>query len=282
MSPKYAGYWLAQMLSASLPAPLAFWVAERVADAQWRRPTADRLAVQRNLSIILEAPAAPHAELVRNVFRNFGRYLVEFFAIHRMAQPGLTIEGAEHLREAQERHRGTILLTGHLGNWEAGAALIQRMGYPVTVVALPHDDPRLDRLFNRQRQRCGLDVIPLGEDVAHRSLRSLRDGRLLGILGDREFTGQGLRARLFRRPVVLPRGPAVLSLRSRAPAVPTFLIREGRWQFRLCFEPPIWPGNRGAGKETAETLTQRYAEVLERYLKRFPDQWLMFRSMFEG
>jgi KDO2-lipid IV(A) lauroyltransferase len=278
MSVKYVGYRLAQWLSAHLPTASAFGFAEQLADFQWRWSTKDRAAVQTNLSVILGARTPGSAPLVREVFRNFARYLVEFFTIHQVQHPEVRIEGHKYLTSAQRHHRGAIVLTGHLGNWEVGAALIRRMGFPVTVVALPHDDPRMDQLFNRQRQRCGVNVIPLGTDAARRSLQSLCDGQLLGLLVDREFTGKGLTLSVCGQEITLPRGPATLSLRSQVPVVPTFLIREGIWKFRLWFEPPIWPQTHEVKETAVRMLTQTYAAIFERYLKRFPEQWLMFQD----
>ncbi len=285
MSLRHAEYRLASWLSRRLPAASAFGLAERLADIRWRSAARERAIVQANLSVIAGSRPAEQATLAREVFRNFGRYVVEFFNVHRVAHPEVEVEGYEHLLSAQRARRGVIVLTGHLGNWELGGVLIQRMGFPVSVVALPHQDPRMDRLFNRQRERCGLKIIPLGSGAAHRSLQRLRDGELLGVLGDWEFNDAGLAISLCDRQVMLPRGPAILSLRGRSPIVPTFLIREGMWKFRLCFEPPIWPERpvrRVASMESSvRSLCQRFAHVLERYLQRFPAQWLMFQPSFE-
>lgn len=281
MSAKHFAYRLAQWLSQRLPPSAAFGCAERVADLWAHGAPRECAAIRRNLSLALGS-AAP-AALVREVFRNFGRYLVEFFTIHQTPKPAVAIEGYEHLLNARRQGRGAILLTGHLGNWEVGAVLVRRLGFPVTVVALPHDDPGTDRLFNRQRHRCGLEVIPVGRDAARRSLARLAEGSLLGMLGDREFGRHSLTVRAFRRELTLPRGPAVLSLRARAPVIPTFLIREGPWALRLCMEPPIEPeAPRNDGGSPAHRLTQRYAQVLERYVQQAPAQWLLFEPAVAG
>ena len=279
MSATYLGYRMTRWLSTRLPAPVAFRWAERLADLRWRCSAEDRAAVQGNLSAILGASFSERTSLIREVFRNFGRYLVEFFSIHQTPEPEVRVEGYDHFKTAQERRRGMIVLTGHLGNWEVGAVVIRRMGFPISVVALPHDDPRMDRLFNEQRQRCGVDVIPLGPEAARCSLKSLRNGRLLGLLGDLEFGRHGLAVSPEAWEMTLPRGPAVLSLRGQVPVVPTFLIREGAWKFRLCFEPPIWPEAQEATEASVRALTHTYAAVFGRYLKRFPEQWLMFNPM---
>ena len=282
MGAQYAGWRLLQWLSHRLPTTVLFRCAERLADRQWRTSAHDRQAVQANLALALGTPVPEHSPIVREVFRNFARYLVEFFSIHRVQAPSVEVDGYGHLEEAHHSRRGVILLTAHFGNWEAGAVLIRRMGFPVSAVALPHADPRTDRLFNDQRRRCGIDVIPLGEEAMHRSLRSLRDGHLLGVLGDQQFTRHGLSVTLCGKTVTLPSGPARLCLRSLAPMVPTFLVREGVWKFRLCFEPPVWPQPRPGGSVAVQRLTQRYASVLERYLTRFPSQWLLFQPLADS
>ena len=279
MTAKSAAYHLAQWLSLTLPSSVSFGLAQRLADLQWRCSVQDRSAVHANLEMVLGTALPQDAPLVREVFRNFARYLVEFFALHRVPRPDVTVDGSEFLSQAHRAGRGVIVLTAHLGNWEAGAVLIHRMGFPVSAVALPHGDSGLDRLFNAQRQRCGIEVIPLGRDAAARSLRSLQAGHVLGILGDRVFAGDGLQVTCYGRQLLLPRGPALLSTRSQAPVVPASLVREGMWKFRLLCEQPIWPTGRVAAMEALHALTQRYATAMERHLKRWPGQWLMFERV---
>ena len=279
MSPKYVGYQLAQWLSTTLPSHSAFRCAESLADCQWRWSAADRRAVQANLACLMRQAPTEQSRSVREVFRNFGRYLVEFFTMHAVAHPEVVVEGGEHLTAIRHHPRGAIVLTAHLGNWELGAMVLHRMGLSISAIALQHDDPHMDQLFNRQRQRCGIRVIPLGQDAARQGLQWLQGGHLLGVLGDRDFSGNGLMTRFCGRGVLLPRGPATLSLRAGAPILPVFLIREGCWQFRLCVEGPVWPPARATGEEALRVVTEAYAAVIERYVKRFPDQWLMFQPI---
>jgi KDO2-lipid IV(A) lauroyltransferase len=300
MSVKYAGYRVAQWVSVRRPTRGAFRVAEWFADLRFRASRSDRLAVCDNLSLMAGEPIGERSPRVREVFRHFGRYLVEFFAIHAVAHPALQVEGVSHLTGALSRGRGVIAMTAHLGNWELAAVFLKRMDMPIAAIALPHEDRRMDALFNRQRERCGVSVLPLGRNAARRGLRHLHQGGVLGVLADRDFSDHGVPITLRGRQVTLPSGPATLSLRARAPVVPVFLIREGPWAFRLCVEPPIWPSQqpcgmrdaacgmsgriegawgRGRVGEAVQELTQQYAEVLERYLTRCPEQWLMFQPI---
>jgi KDO2-lipid IV(A) lauroyltransferase len=318
-------------LLRALPRRAVYAGAELVADLQWRTAARERAAVAANLSIALGREVSPQATEVREVFRNFGRYLVEFLSMHEAGTAAVTVEGAEYLAQAHRAGKGVVALAAHLGNWELGAVCVRRLGVPMATLALPHADPRVDDLFNAQRARCGVAVIPLGPRAVGESLQWLRVGGVLGMMGDLDAAEGGICTPYCGRLVTLPRGPALLSLRSGAPVVPAYLVREaplvqdnlpgdagrcaaegsrlkaegthfplepgalslepqgaqspqpratvrtGASAFRLIIEPPIWPCEEG--REAVALLTQRYAEVLERYVRRFPEQWLLLQEL---
>lgn len=275
----YWAYRLAREVAVRLPARAAYGVAERVADARFERATVAREAVCTNLTALLGSAPDGHTGTARAVFRNFGRYLVELFRMHREGPPVVTLEGLEHLAAAQRAGRGVIVLTAHLGNWELGAAYLHRMGHAISAAALPHANARMDRLINCQRSLCGVEAIPLGPGAMREALRRLHDGRLFGVLGDWDFGGDGLACPMGRGTLVVARGPAVLSQRSGAPIVPMAMIREGPWVFRLRCAPPL-QAEAGAPTETAVArLVQAYAAGMAHWVLEYPEQWLMFQPV---
>jgi KDO2-lipid IV(A) lauroyltransferase len=204
-----------QRAAPRLPERAAFALADAIASTLAQCSPVRRAAVEANLRRILPA-AGDEARSSPEVFRHFGRYLCEFFRMHR-ARPRLVIEGRGHLEQSRAGGRGAILLTAHLGNWELGAVTLSRLGFPVSVIARTHPDPRTNALFVRQRQQCGVRVIPLELGVTHHALRSLANGHFLGMLGDRDFMGNGVPVTFGTGSLTIPRGPAVLALRSGAP-----------------------------------------------------------------
>jgi KDO2-lipid IV(A) lauroyltransferase len=280
MTLRALGFSFADWLSNRLPNPTAFAWGEAFADWQWRVSAADRRTVAGNLKLVQGVPVPERSPMVREVFRHFARYLVEFFTLRDVSSLRVSVIGEEHLRTACRAPRGAIALTAHLGNWEMGAILIRRMGVEVSAVALPHEDAATNRLFNRQRRRFGVDVIPLGSHAATHSLQALRRGHVLGLLGDQRFGDRGVAVSLCGRRVLLPRGPATLSVRSEAPVLPTFITREdGRWSFRLRFGPPIHPQREHSLEDSIGSVAQQYAAILGEELRRCPTQWAMFQPL---
>ena len=279
MSVRSLGYRLGQWASLVLPYRGAVWLAERIADWRYACCRDDREAVQRNVALILGASSEETSPAVREVFRNFGRYLVEFVRAHGPCQPALTVEGREHLTHALQVGRGAIILSAHLGNWELGGIVLRRMGFQVSAVVLPHRDRGANTFFDHQRRRCGIGVIPLGPHSTKACLAQLKAGGLLGIVADREFGASSIEVTLLGRQVQVPRGPAVLSLRTGTPIVPTFLVWSEPGHVQLSMEPPIWPTSGSSPASRVAMLAQAYVSVIERYIRALPTQWLMFQPL---
>ena len=281
MADAFHRFRLTQWIAHHLPLPAAGRLAECVSDLQWRLSSTDRAAVCENLRRITGRDIDERSPLVRDVFRHFGWYLIEFLDMPRLQQRGLIVADLDELADRLRPFRSGIIFSAHLGNWELGAAAIRGLGLPTSVVALRHEDARLDRLFNEQRARCGVGVIPSDVSSTRESLGLLRRGGWLAMLGDRDFGATGVEVDWFGGRARLPRGPALLSLRTGAPVVPVFMIREGPGRFRLHSEPAILPQS-GAPPQAIRDLTQRYARVLESYIRRYPTQWLVMQPMLDA
>ncbi len=274
----YLLYRLGLWLNAVLPPRCCAWLVRHLADWHARRVPIDRAVVRSNLSLIVSAPVAEDDSRVKEVFRHFGWYLAEFFRDHRHHLV-VTTTGYRHLLSVSQVHRGCMMLTGHIGNWELGAVFLRRAGFPMSVVALAHTNRRINRLFDDQRRRLGTEVIPLGPHTVSRCLSALQRGHLLGLVADRGYGTDGVVVELFGHRWMMPRGPAVLSLRSGAPVLPTFIIRQAPGSLHLFIEPPIWPSQGPGDEQHVVQLTQTYAQALERYVRQFPTQWLMFQAL---
>lgn len=275
----YGIYRLAQWLSTSLPYPVARVLAQCLADVQYGCSGVIRRNVSENLALLLRQAVPEDSPWVNEVFRNFNRYVLEFFSVHHIATLDVILEHEEYLHEARRQGKGAIILSAHLGNWEVGAVFIRRMGFPMSAVALPHAQPRLDRLFNEQRRRCGIDVIPLGAQATRQSLQCLREGQWLGVLGDWVVAGSGVSVSFCGREQLFPVGPALLSLRAQVPIVPVFLIREGDWKFRFLVDEPIRPPENSGKERVVYDLVSRYVASMERCLLQAPTQWLLFQPL---
>ncbi len=285
--PFYLFYWVGYVGCLLLPRRFCYWVACRLADFCYLRFDKDRVAVEGNLAAVLKTDQVPPA-LTREVFRNFSRYLVDFFRFSHLdsqkVRQLVRVEGLERMKAALDEGRGAIGLTAHLGNYELAGAVLALLGLPVNAVVLTHQNPRVDAFFTRQRARVGVQGIPIrGNNLKaflEASLSALRRNEILALVGDRDFFNHGITLPFFGRSLKVPTGPAAFSLRTGAPIVPGFLIRESDGSYRFILESPIFVPN-GVDKEKAQRqIIQSCLEVMARYIRQYPTQWYMFQEFW--
>ncbi len=235
----------------------------------------------------------PYHKISRHVFINFARYLVEFFRTPRLdlkyIEKHIKIEGRENLDKALDLGKGAVLLSAHLGNWELGAAVLSMLGYKINIIAWAHKNSLINNFFLQQRQSKGITVIPLGAGV-RKAFSALKNNEIVALLGDIDYTKPetGIKVKLFGRDTILPKGPAVFSLKTAAPIVPIFLLREKANKFRFVLsEPIIFKPFKNAESDSANAesnliaLTEKVAKVIELYVARYPGQWFMLTPRWQ-
>ncbi|MEO8632584.1 MAG: lysophospholipid acyltransferase family protein [Chloroflexota bacterium] len=239
-----------------------------------------RRAVRANLAVI--APERNGRGLIRRIFVEQTRNYVEIFSIPRIDPKtflaGIRAEGWEHVARAYEQGKGVVLASAHLGPVSVVGQMVIAHGYPVALpVEAEHSE--FQRAVNRARGGAGLQLIRT--DSSRGIFRVLREGKVLGILADRAVTNVGERVEFFGRQALLPTAAVVLSLRTGAPLVPSFAGRSDG-MLTASFEPPLEIPNTGDREADVREGVQRFARVLERYVRKTPEQWTVFEDFWRG
>jgi len=258
--------------------------ASRMADIYYIFAKKDKESLAKNLKIILKTDDDKIIKRhIRNVFRNFAKYLSDFFKFAILNSEDIKrlvkVEGRENIDKVLEKGKGGLFVTAHLGNWEMGAIVVGNLGYSLYALALPHKDKRINDFFLKQRSSFGAKTIPIGSQIRN-CIRLLKNNDLLAIVGDRDFANSGQEADFFGRRTILPKGPAFFSLKTGAPILPTFVVRNPDNAFTMYIDKPISINPTGNKEKDLVEITKRYVSVMEHYIRSYPDQWYAFREVW--
>jgi KDO2-lipid IV(A) lauroyltransferase len=219
----------------------------------------------------------------RRVFRNFGVSMAEFFKApsrtRAQIEQRLTVVGLEHLDAAFREGKGVLLITGHFGNWELMARYLCMLGYPIAVIARDADDRSTTELVTMLRERSGYKVFPRG-NAARLVLRALRANEAVGILPDQN--AGDVFVEFFGQKAGSVAGPAVFHLRTGAPLVPLFNVRLPGDYHRVEILPPMRFEPTGDAQADYQRIMQALHDVLESYVRRYPDQWLWLHDRWKS
>jgi Kdo2-lipid IVA lauroyltransferase/acyltransferase len=248
-----------------------------------------RLAI-RNLRAAFPLRSERECEAIaRGMFAHFGRLLTVLLKFSTM-QPRemlahVEFEGEERVRAAHAHGRGVLLFTGHFGFWEINALVHALEIQPMAVLARPLDNPLLHDLLESVRRRTGNSVI-YRRGAIRRVLRALGDNQAVAILIDQHIhSTDAVYVDFFNRPAATTSALAALAIRTGAPVVPVFALPQPGGRFRMVYEHAVEPP-RADDPDAIRAFTQRCTDVLEMYVRRYPDLWLWmhrrWREVDEG
>lgn len=277
-------YRFGQFIALSLPLKFVYGFAVFLADLHYSFAFGDRRSVQANLRIIFpDKSIRDLRKISRAVFRNFAKYLVDFFRFQnldlRYIDKNIKLENLHNFDQALAKGKGVIVLSAHLGNWELGGVVIAQLGYPFWVVALPHKNKKVNEFFDGQRNAKGVKVIAMGKAVRS-CISEIRKNHMVALVGDRDFTEKGIVIDFFGKPMHFPEGPGALSLMTGAAIVPGFMFRNPDDSFTLRIEKPVEFYPCGDKEKDLVGLITTYKKVMEDYIRKYPEQWYVFRKFW--
>jgi KDO2-lipid IV(A) lauroyltransferase len=233
--------------------------------AGWRARIRDNLALVRP-----DLPEADRARLEREVPRSIGRTLAELYSgpdfVARVAREPLQGPGVPALEEAFSRRRPVLLVTGHLGNYDAIRGGLIARGYPVGGLYRPMDNAFFNVHYVAAISRIGTPLFPRGRKGLAEMIRFLKGGGMVGVVLDQSM-GDGAMLSFFGQPALTSLSPAEMALRYDALVLPTYGLRRPDGGFDLWIEAPI-------PHTTAEAMTQALNDSLEAQVRAHMDQWL--------
>jgi len=182
-------------------------------------------------------------------------------------------DGEERVRLAYAQGKGVLFVTGHFGFWELHAVVHALQLAPIGVLARALDNPYLNDLLERIRQRTGNTVI-YRQGTIRRVMRMLQTGQGVAVLIDQHIQSRdAIYVDFFERPAATTPAVAALALRTGAPVVPVFALPLRGGRYRMIYEHPVEPPRADSDAAVRE-FTQRCTDVLEMYVRRHPDLWL--------
>jgi len=279
----YHGYATVAWLGRTLPphtgralfrlfGTLAFYLASR-----------QRAVVAANQARVLGRPSDDPLVVAntRAAFRSYGRYWYDTFSLTSMSHDAMLAaidwDGVEHILEPISRGQGVLLVMPHLGNWDACSRNMYVRGVPMATVAERLRPERLYQLFVREREASEVQVIALGSAGIGKTLAAaIDDGKLLGLLADRDLTGGGIPVQLFGATLRMPAGPAMLALSTDAATV-IMGSYETPTGWRAIVRPLAMPELTGDRRADARAITQNIADAFEPLIAASPADWHVFQ-----
>jgi KDO2-lipid IV(A) lauroyltransferase len=271
----------AEAALGTLPVSLADRLGLGVGSATWHLGMR-REVVERHI-----AEAFPDrspdwiAETTRACYRHFGREIAAVARIGRYGGEFLLSrfpsgDEAVALHREVTRGGGAIIVTGHVGNWEAAGAFLAAAGLPMAAVVKRQRNPAFNERMLETRRRSGVEPIYM-QDARARIPEALREGKTVALVADQDAGERGVFVPFLGREASTFRGPARLALSQDVPLFFGAAVRLGRdygWVLDRVERP-----SPGEGAELE--FTRRWVARLEVLVRRHPEQYFWFHRRWK-
>jgi len=277
-----ASYYATFLVARYLPLNLCRLLGKATALIIYAFSKKDRNGLAVNLSTALGRPVTDPVVIrtVRQVFLNYGRYMIDFFLLPQLPPQKAKnffadIKGEEILKSAMAKGKGAILLSAHVGNWEVGGNLLRTLNYPLAVVVMAHNTAATNALINRLRQDQGISVIQIDQSPFSgiEVLRHLSNNGIVAMGGDRDYFGTGREIKFLGKNVKFPVGPVILAMNSGAALIPAFVLKQPDGRYFGVLEEAIPLISEGDRDQAIKKNLEMTARIFEKYIRNYPDQW---------
>jgi len=280
----YLAYRAGTGLLALLPLPLLFGIGQLGGTISWLVLTKYRKLALRNVRVAFggELSDTQMRRIVRRHFQYLGANLLCSVKFTRMPMEKILqrvrLEHFEHIENCFQQKRPLVLFLSHIGSWEFCARLFPHFlrGHRTSTVYQRIRNPHIDRHVREVRSRFGLEVFERSEGFG-KAIELLRSGGGVGILMDQHAGDGGLWTPFFGRLASTTPLPALLARRTHAALMGFAVHTDGfaRWRAVVTGTPID-----GAG-ESIEQLTRRGNEILEKQIRRAPEDWFWVHNRWK-
>lgn len=179
-------------------------------------------------------------------------------------------EGEHKIGEALQEGKGVLLISAHLGNWEAAGQLLNKFDTTVNLVMMDLERQRLKSYLDSVMSGRKLNIISIGNDLSHLVAikQAFARNEIVALHGDRFAEGQRtLSFPFFGRPANFPLGPFILASKFKVPTLYVFCMKEKDLRYHF------YAYDSGEIGSKPELLLQRFVSLLSEKVKAYPQQW---------
>ncbi len=247
-------------------------------------PIRRRIVLENLQRAMPELSPKERRRIARHTYAMFGQNFFEFLRTPVRTPEEIfsrmNIRNAHLLQEAHDSGNGTILMSGHFGNWEILACAVVALGYPLVVIAKKQRNRLVDEMINSFRRSGGIETVPLGMGVRD-FLRALRQNKFVAMLADQEARKDAVYARFFNIPSATAAGPALLAIKTGAHIIFATCIQRADGDYDVTFEKIDTDDVDGISEENIRIITQRHVSTLEEKIRRWPDHWFWMHKRWK-
>ena len=241
-----------------------------------------RATVRINLEHVGLWTAAENDRITRALYRNIGRYAVDFLRPARPL-PHHTVHDYDKIEPLLQQGKGAVVILGHLGNWEMLATIFGEKTGRLHVIAKNMNNKIVDRWLLAKRTASSVSTI-YTRQALRKMLEVLKNDGIIAILIDQFQKRHGAPVPFLGKEAKTVRTVAGIVRKTGCNVLSTSALMrpDGTYDVLMYLVPE--PVLDGLSEEEAVTAYQKvHNEVISAQIRANPEHWFgWFHRRFRG
>lgn len=281
----FAEYVLLRMLVALLsiiPRTIALRFGSLAGALLYKTGFYRRIA-EANLAHVALWNSDEQARILRQLYSNIGKYAVDFLRPTQPLPPH-TLENFDDVKHLMNMGKGTIVILGHLGNWELLASVFGSLIGKLSVVAKPMQNPFVESWLYSKRSASEVTTI-YSSQALRKMLTSIKNDGVIAILIDQFMRKHGNPVPFLGKMAITVNTVAGLAQKTgcNVISISSILKPDGSYAIKL-YLPPEQPAASTLTDEEQILMMQTvHNQMLSEQIIANPSHWFgWFHKRFRG
>ena len=215
----------------------------------------------------------------------FGQSLIDKVVIMSGIPNSFTFnfDGEENLRKLVKMGKGGILLSAHIGNWEAAGHLLKRLGTRINVVMYDGEQQQIKTYLETVTGERNVNIILIRDHISHiyEISEAFNKNELICMHADRFLEGnRTVPFNFLGEEAMFPLGPFLLAAQFKVPVSFVFSMKETSSSYHF-FASEIKEYDQVSKSISIQKIITDFVREMEEKVKSYPLQWYNYYNFWQ-
>ncbi|OUX37507.1 MAG: hypothetical protein CBE33_03150 [Candidatus Pelagibacter sp. TMED273] len=243
-------------------------------------PVRKKVAIKNIKDNFSNLDSTKYNNLLKNTYAHFGMVLSDFMRqnfLNKQKINDLVNINAKTL-EILNKNKGSIIMTGHIGNWEYFLPILGLNHIKFAVVTQKIKNSYLNKFFTSLRSFQNVKIIPRN-DGKEKMFDAMNQNYHLGLASDQNAGSKGTMVPFLNTKISIPKGAAIFHIKTKKPILVGFctMNKDNKYDFNI--EELKFNHKIKSRSELINDINSQFTSILGKFIRKYPDQYFWFHKM---
>ena len=243
-------------------------------------PVRKKVAIKNIKDNFSNLDSTKYNNLLKNTYAHFGMVLSDFMRQNFLNQQKINdlVNINSKTLEILNKNKGSIIMTGHIGNWEYFLPILGLNHIKFAVVTQKIKNSYLNKFFTSLRSFQNVKIIPRN-DGKEKMFDAMNQNYHLGLASDQNAGSKGTMVPFLNTKISIPKGAAIFHIKTKKPILVGFctMNKDNKYDFNI--EELKFNHKIKSRSELINDINSQFTSILGKFIRKYPDQYFWFHKM---